>query len=63
MSDELSEDDANRRLLFALTFALEFLGADGEQTLDEVGKRRLGHMRVLLDRWHEQGTWGRGGDS
>ena len=63
MSDELSEEDANQAVVFALTFALEFLGADGEQTLDEVGKRHLGHMRVLLDRWHEQGTWGLGGDS
>ena len=48
--------------MFALTFAIEFLGADGEQTLDDAGKRRLGHMRVLLERWHEQGTWGLGGD-
>jgi hypothetical protein len=29
MSDELSEDDANQAVVFALTFALEFLGADG----------------------------------
>ena len=63
MSDELSADDANQAVVFALTFALEFLGADGEQTLDGVGKRRLGHMRVLLDRWYEQGTWGLGGNS
>jgi hypothetical protein len=35
MSDELSEDDANQAVVS--TFALEFLGADGEQTLDEVG--------------------------